>query len=78
MKPGRPAKITVGKPTYYARNRERCLANVKARQARLGDSYRAANADHQRRQRALRSARLQPDLPPRSTCLCDICTDPKP
>jgi hypothetical protein len=76
MKTGRPTKIRVGKPTYYSRNREQCLARVKARQQRLGDAYRQTNAERQRNKRKILRERNQPSFPLQpGNCRCDICQE---
>lgn len=59
---GRPRKIlTPG--TQYARDRERMLASVKARQQRLGEAYLAANRKQVAHHRRRRRDRGQPFLP---------------
>jgi hypothetical protein len=50
-------------PTYYEQHRERKLAGVKARQARLGDAYLEANRKQMRRNRRKRRDRGQTFLP---------------
>jgi len=60
---GRPRKCQLQPGSYYAKNQARLLAGVKARQARLGENFLAANRKQLRRNRRRRRDRGQTFLP---------------